>query len=674
MPPFTGFEPDPEISDPEDPYFGTGVWKYDDGTSMYGQGDAEQARALYKPPAPPTTPEPVKHEPPPMLARPDEPTAPSAEPAPPKPQERTSAINIPKVSRIAYVHNNPGNLKYVGQAGAHQGEPAEDGGHWAAFETPEDGIAALNRQVQLDAARGMTAREFVTKYAPPSSNDTDTYIQQASQALGVSPDTKLSAIDPLKVTAFVAQKESGTEIDGASLPPQTLQERGSLPSAGMPGSFNGMPPAMAEVRGTPMSPEQIQERQRGMYDQTMAQVAGVQNAAAERQRGRDEALAVVKANHDDFMANQQRQLEAASKAKLEAEQNVKSAMATQLDPGRVIKNMSTGQMVLGALSLITTTLGNAMAIRRGMKTVSATDWIEKAISDDIEQQKDDKKSRVAYWSNVFRDSDMGLKAARAEMYNAAGQFAAFQAQQKAGNADIQGQMMQDSANLIAKGQAEVQGLVDKESERVSIKYAPPKAGSGPGALGAPAQGVMPKIARVGVEDRDEETRAALADAYNPDKPSDRGQMTALTREMQEVSKLEKTLNGLQQWYGVGTDKESYDTNATGPWWNPGDWVGDDERDRQLRDLWSSVELDTRAGWKTEPNGEAVQIRLSGVNMPKRDDEAPTKLKELEAEIARRKEAIMSGTNAPVRAAWKYQNGYPLETSSGGKPVSGRIER
>jgi hypothetical protein len=499
---FKAFQPDPDLTDPEDEYFGTGTWTYDDGTSTYGQGDREQALSLLnQPPAQPdqrtagvspygqnqtmAPPDPPGREaldanepradfsPPPMLARPPEQVSSAvdgsmgARPA----DETTGGINIPKSARIAYVHNNPGNLKFVGQDGASQGEPAEDGGHWAAFETPEDGVAALNRQIELDATRGKTVREFVTKYAPPNSNDTDTYIRQAAAALGGDPDAKLSDLDRSKVLAFMAQKESGTTLGGTSLPEQSAPR-----AAGLPPSMNGMPAAVAEMRGMPLSPDQMAARQQGILDQTMTQVAGVQQAAAERQRGREEALQVVAQQHERFKADQQAQLDQATRTKLEAEQNVQKAMATQLEPGRLIKNMSTGDAVLGIFALALGGLGQTLQQRGGQANArnGVVDMLERALNDDLEQQKEDKKSRVAHWTRVFGDSEMGIRAARAEMYNAAGQYAQFQAQSKVTNADIQGQMMQDSAALLAKGQQEAQGLVDKENERLTIRYQRPE--------------------------------------------------------------------------------------------------------------------------------------------------------------------------------------------------------
>jgi len=124
----------------------------------------------------------------------------------------TGASPIPDTARIARVHNNPGNLKYAEQTGATQGEAASDGGHWAKFETFEEGLEALKGQIQKDAKRGLTVEQFVTKYAPPGSNDTAKYIADAVKALGASAGQKLSELDVEKVVAFVARKESGTEV------------------------------------------------------------------------------------------------------------------------------------------------------------------------------------------------------------------------------------------------------------------------------------------------------------------------------------------------------------------------------------------------------------------------------------------------------------------------------
>jgi uncharacterized protein with FMN-binding domain len=296
------------------------------------------------------------------------------------------------------------------------------------------------------------------------------------------PGTGASRSDLIADSGTGTMRHMGDAADPAQNPGESLKlepaeqlaPKPIAPPAGGMTIPRGLQPAAAEVRGQPLTPEQLAQKQQGVYDATMTAVGGVQQAAAERQRGREEALKAVTDHTERFKADQQAQMVQAAATKAEAEQNVAAAMATQPDPGRVIKNMSTGQMVLGALAIGLGTLGNAMAIRRGMKTVSTTDWIQKAIDDDIEQQKEDKRSRVAHWTAVFKDAQMGERAARAEMWNAAGKLTEFQANTRAQNADIQAQMMQDSATMIANGQKEVQALTDRENERLTIRYAKPE--------------------------------------------------------------------------------------------------------------------------------------------------------------------------------------------------------
>lgn len=120
------------------------------------------------------------------------------------------SISIP-ANTLAGQNNNPGNLRFAGQPGATQGA-----GGFAKFATPEAGYQALINQVQLDASRGETLSQYITKFAPPSENNTAQYIQQAASALGVSANTPLSQIDPNAMAAFQAQKESGTSVGQAS--------------------------------------------------------------------------------------------------------------------------------------------------------------------------------------------------------------------------------------------------------------------------------------------------------------------------------------------------------------------------------------------------------------------------------------------------------------------------
>lgn len=89
---------------------------------------------------------------------------------------------------LAYSNNNPGNLIYAGQAGATPGA-----GGFARFATYQDGLGALNNQIQLYAGRGLTIQQMMNVYAPASDgNNPGAYAVQVAGALGVSPDTSLT--------------------------------------------------------------------------------------------------------------------------------------------------------------------------------------------------------------------------------------------------------------------------------------------------------------------------------------------------------------------------------------------------------------------------------------------------------------------------------------------------
>jgi hypothetical protein len=119
----------------------------------------------------------------------------------------TASIDIPTSSRLAYVNNNPANLKFAGQQGAVKGEKG-----FAKFSSPEAGVQALERQIQLDTSRGLTLEQFINKFAPPSENDTNTYIAQVMQMTGANKNTKLSQIDINALKRAIVLKESSTQL------------------------------------------------------------------------------------------------------------------------------------------------------------------------------------------------------------------------------------------------------------------------------------------------------------------------------------------------------------------------------------------------------------------------------------------------------------------------------
>ena len=141
--------------------------------------------------------------------------------------EKWVTATTPKITRMdAYGalsgvrgirNNNPGNLGFAGQKGASR----ENGsGRFAAFNTPEEGLAAMSKQLDLfftgksKNVKGpaQTVQAIISAWAPPNENDTRAYVNQVSKALGVNPNDRINLNDPKVKTALMQQivkKENG---------------------------------------------------------------------------------------------------------------------------------------------------------------------------------------------------------------------------------------------------------------------------------------------------------------------------------------------------------------------------------------------------------------------------------------------------------------------------------
>lgn len=88
--------------------------------------------------------------------------------------------------------NNPGDLRHSPHA-SHDGIGKNDIGE---IDTVEHGWEDLERQLQIDAGRGMTLGEAVYSWAPPTENDTPRYLQFILDGFAghFSPTTPLSQV------------------------------------------------------------------------------------------------------------------------------------------------------------------------------------------------------------------------------------------------------------------------------------------------------------------------------------------------------------------------------------------------------------------------------------------------------------------------------------------------
>lgn len=113
-------------------------------------------------------------------------------------------MNIPQLC------NNPVNLmipKPIGEA-TEVYRPKDDMKiGFAVFSTPMAGWRAAFRQIRTDQKRGLTLKQFIFKFAPPTENDTNAYLDFVCDELHVSWETPLSSLSPYALAGIMAQQE-----------------------------------------------------------------------------------------------------------------------------------------------------------------------------------------------------------------------------------------------------------------------------------------------------------------------------------------------------------------------------------------------------------------------------------------------------------------------------------
>ena len=146
---------------------------------------------------------------------------------------------------LSVQNNNPGNLRLAGQPGALEGE-----GGFAAFSTPGQGLTALTRQVVLDTqTRSLTLENFLNKYAPPSENQTNKYIDFVERQTGLRRDQKVPEFKIPDLVRAIVRMEGGQlamdyffgeEQKAETLPPQPPIAQAAPPAPPAPAQASEM--------------------------------------------------------------------------------------------------------------------------------------------------------------------------------------------------------------------------------------------------------------------------------------------------------------------------------------------------------------------------------------------------------------------------------------------------
>ena len=175
-------------------------------------------------------------------------------------------------------NNNPGNIEF-GDFARRQGAIGTDG-RFAIFPTYEVGKRA--KEALLFEGRGysgLTIAQAVTRYAPPSENDTAMYIRVVSSAAGVPPSTLMRDLNSDQRQALLNAMERVEGFRVGSV--QVIQQGTALASAEQPA---GPGPTLA-VEGAQMAAaDQAQIRGQGQEIVVQVPPASAQQRIADIDR------------------------------------------------------------------------------------------------------------------------------------------------------------------------------------------------------------------------------------------------------------------------------------------------------------------------------------------------------------------------------------------------------
>ena len=204
--------------------------------------------------------------------------APAAPPAAAPPAAPAAAA--PTTGARGIRNNNPGNIrpsddKWQGMTGV---DKAGGGKGYITFDTPENGIRAMTKNLMTYQGRGLdTVEKIINTWAPAADkNDVEAYIRNVTNRLGVARDSKLNLSNPNVMKALVTsiiQHENGAMpyTDqvlnagiGAGLGTEPTMVAAAAPPAAAPAAPE-IKPALVSTAGVSTQPERTAERVRSYY-------------------------------------------------------------------------------------------------------------------------------------------------------------------------------------------------------------------------------------------------------------------------------------------------------------------------------------------------------------------------------------------------------------------------
>lgn len=200
-------------------------------------------------------------------------------------------------------NNNPGNLKFAGQAGARPGPMLPDGTQFAVFDTPEAGVAANINQLRIYGTRGInTVEKIINTWSPATAHgntpeSTANYIAHVSKALGVAPNQPLDMANPQVLQAILRAQAPFEGGQGAG-PSQTTQAQPT--PGGIISNANAATPAQFTPAQFFSAREQVdqQTKMATLRLQQLREMAAVTRDPAELQKLHDLAMGLQAGLHE----------------------------------------------------------------------------------------------------------------------------------------------------------------------------------------------------------------------------------------------------------------------------------------------------------------------------------------------------------------------------------------
>jgi hypothetical protein len=111
-------------------------------------------------------------------------------------------------------NNNPGNIRWIASPGARwRGMIRSDGQNYGVFDTPENGIRAIGRQLRVYQQRGLSSpRAIISTWAPSTENNTAAYVAQVAKALGIGAEEQFNVSARLTALGLaIIKHENGVQ-------------------------------------------------------------------------------------------------------------------------------------------------------------------------------------------------------------------------------------------------------------------------------------------------------------------------------------------------------------------------------------------------------------------------------------------------------------------------------